>query len=180
MRQNFPTFFCWIKINIHWEQFTSKTISIYIDFRVTKYSEYSFFRFVWIVHYQESHYRKYVQQYFEDNVYWEHNIMYNINWKEYKNNGMEKVYSAHNYKMNLVAHIHMNMFSPACHSIHTGLNNEVNFVSPCLPTAVNHINLDRRRNLLWLQIRSVFVMQITLNRTHYNEEEKLRNAYDID
>ena len=72
--------------------------------------------------------------------------MYNINWKEYKNNGMEKVYSAHNYKMNLV--VYMNMFSPACHPIHTGLNNEVNFVSPCLPAAVNHINLDRRRNLL--------------------------------
>ena len=42
----------------------------------------------------------------------------------------------------------MNMFSPACHSIHTGLNNEVDFVSPWLPAAVNHINLDRRRNLL--------------------------------
>ena len=107
MRQNFPTFFCWIKINIHWEQFTSKTISIYIDFRVTKYSEYSLFRFVWIVHYQESHYRKYVQQYFEDNVYWEHNIMYNINWKEYKNNGMEKIYSAHKYKMNLVVYTYI-------------------------------------------------------------------------
>ena len=175
MRQNFPTFFCWIKINIHWEQFTSKTISIYIDFRVTKYSEYSFFRFVWIVHYQESHYRKYVQQYFEDNVYWEHNIMYNINWKEYKNNGMEKF-----ILLTIIKWISWNMFSPACHSIHTGLNNEVDFVSPWLPAAVNHINLDRRRNLLWLQIRSVFVMQITLNRTHYNKEEKLRNAYDID
>ena len=40
------------------------------------------------------------------------------------------------------------MYSPACHSIHTGLNNEVDFVSPWLPAAVNHINLDRRRNLL--------------------------------
>jgi len=42
----------------------------------------------------------------------------------------------------------MNMFPPDCHSIHTGLNNEVDFVSPWLPAAVNHINLDRRRNLL--------------------------------
>ena len=42
----------------------------------------------------------------------------------------------------------MNMFSPACHSIHTGFNNEVNFVSPYLTAAVSHINLDRRRNLL--------------------------------
>ena len=42
----------------------------------------------------------------------------------------------------------MNMYSPACHSIHTGLNNEVNFVSPCLPATVNDIDLERRRNLL--------------------------------